>query len=240
MKRRGVIALLVAGWIVLFALSFVLTKSTTPTGDGFTRGLNRVSVFFSWQALALVVAIVTWLTGLRQFAGSARWRWLSRLPVMGELVLVAFGVAVFGYFAWFNKPDATEANVPPTKPVTSPAQTLVPVAEPAIVPRLEPFQGVIHRVFETSHFYTLDGKGPVWLEASDPAWEKLNEYYAERPGRGSGILVIASFDGYRREGVTIPTLGSYDSSVFVERVDAARSITQEELELVLNQRRNEK
>lgn len=239
MKRRGVVALSVGAWIVIFVLSFVLAKSTTPTGDGFTRGLNRVSVFFSWQAVALVVAFVAWLAGLRQFADSARWRWISRLPVLGQLALITFGVGMFVFFAWFNKPDAAGINLPTTQPVSSPAQTVAPVAEPVVVPRLESFQGVIHRVFETSHFYTLDGQGPVWLEASDSAWEKLHEYHVERPGRGSGILVIASFDGYRGENVTIPTLGSYDSSVFVERVDAARSITQEEFQLVVGRRNNE-
>lgn len=240
MNRRTVVALLFVGWVAVFVVSFVLTSGTTPTGDGFTRGLNRVGVLLSWQAVAMAVAVVVWLVGLRQFADSAGWRWLSRLPFILQLMLIFGVVSVFGYFAWFNKPDATQVVLPTTKPVTSPAQTVAPVETPEAARQLESFQGVIHRVFETSLFYTLDGRGPAWLEASDAAWEKLNESFIERPGRGSGILVIASFDGYRGNAVEIETLGSYDSSVFVERVEAARSITQEEFELVLSQGRNEK
>ncbi len=45
-------------WGALFAWSFAAYLGMEPEGDGFTRGLNRVSHFFGWQIAAMMMALV--------------------------------------------------------------------------------------------------------------------------------------------------------------------------------------
>ena len=56
-----------AVWLVLFLASFVVLQVTPPTGDGFTRGLNRIASFMTWQGaafgLAMVGALLTYRFG---------------------------------------------------------------------------------------------------------------------------------------------------------------------------------
>lgn len=82
--------LLLAGiWAALYAASFLLAAHTAPTGDGFTRGMNRLTVFVQYQVGAGLVAVVIWAMGqhLRR-----RWqRWLARVPgclALGQVLLV--------------------------------------------------------------------------------------------------------------------------------------------------------
>ena len=52
-------SLLVAGllllWAGLFGWSFVDFSTTEATGDGFTRGSNRLLAFLQWQFVAGIV-----------------------------------------------------------------------------------------------------------------------------------------------------------------------------------------
>lgn len=250
MKRERVVLWSVVGWVVAIVLSVVLAKTTTPTGDGFTRGWNRIGVFFGWQMVAAVLALVAWIAGLRQFKDSAGWRWLSRVPILLELVFVGFLFVLVGYLSWFNKPQPGRINQP-SKPVTAPAAPLAaPVDSPVPVTdsvssetsanfeqehAIEQFQGVLRTGFETSHFYMLDGSGPAWFDAIESASNELQKYLVEREGRGSGVMVVATFEGYREDGGGFGHLGAFNSRIVVTRIVSARAIGEDDFKLITSQ-----
>ena len=70
---RIVTLVLFAVWAVLVLYGVYAWQTTEATGSGFTRGFNRVSVFFQWQGIALTAAVIAWFTarGLPR-GGSAR------------------------------------------------------------------------------------------------------------------------------------------------------------------------
>jgi hypothetical protein len=59
MKPRVVLVAALIVWMVFFALSIIMAVSTEPTGDGFTRGMNRAMVFVKWQAAAFIVSLIS-------------------------------------------------------------------------------------------------------------------------------------------------------------------------------------
>lgn len=105
MHRAVAINTLAVTWAASFAASFVHAAMTAPTGDGFTRGLNRVGIWLGWQVVALVVAIVVagFAFGLRA-ALPRRLRWTAYAPlvVSGALLgaLVLFYSALIAYSMW--------------------------------------------------------------------------------------------------------------------------------------------
>lgn len=86
---RLAIPILAGLWLVLFVGSFVAAWLAEPTGDGFTRGLNRVEDFFGWQfwgfVAALVCAIVTKYDGQQL---GRRLRQVGYAPLVIDLVLI--------------------------------------------------------------------------------------------------------------------------------------------------------
>ena len=85
MTRLHGIILLFALWAALYAGSFLVATHTTPDGDGFTRGMNRITVFLQFQLGAGVSAAIAWWAGRLLPRG---WqRWLSRLPAMMTVAL---------------------------------------------------------------------------------------------------------------------------------------------------------
>ncbi|SEL10989.1 hypothetical protein SAMN05443999_103326 [Roseovarius azorensis] len=85
MTRLHWIILLFALWTALYAGSFLVTANMPPDGDGFTRGMNRVTLFLQFQLGAGVSAAIAWWTGRLLPRG---WqRWLSRLPAMMTVAL---------------------------------------------------------------------------------------------------------------------------------------------------------
>lgn len=85
-------------WLALFAASFAVFQLTPAEGDGFTRGLNRIAAFLTWQGAALVVAIACALV-TRGMAASTRERLrvVGYAPLTASLVVV---VAVVGIIAF--------------------------------------------------------------------------------------------------------------------------------------------
>lgn len=53
-------------WLALFVLSFVTYSTVEPTGDGFTRGMDRAGAVLAWQAGAMVAAVAAMVFTLRQ------------------------------------------------------------------------------------------------------------------------------------------------------------------------------
>lgn len=86
--------ILLALWAVAVGMS-VLPVLEPPTGDGFTRGLNRIAGFFRFQALALLIGLV--ILALR---GRAEGPWLRRLMLVPVLVALALLVGIAGVFLY--------------------------------------------------------------------------------------------------------------------------------------------
>ena len=92
------IVALAALWLALFVLGVVLARATEPTGDGFTRGLNRVGVLFQWKGLSflagLAAAVVTRSARERLGRGLRR---LGYAPLAIDFALLALLVLLYGF-----------------------------------------------------------------------------------------------------------------------------------------------
>ncbi len=93
MTRKTTLWLFLGLWILLYALSVVVPMNMAPTGDGFTRGADRVLTFLSLQFAASLMAFLILLVRPRRGPLSG----LSLLPVAlcGVLVLGLAGVIAF-------------------------------------------------------------------------------------------------------------------------------------------------
>lgn len=87
-------------WLGIYTWSFSPFILTEPTGDGFTRGMNRVTTFLGWQLLAGLVALGIWRGG-RIFERSSAGRWIARLPILLFSLLVLAIAAFFIYGIFF-------------------------------------------------------------------------------------------------------------------------------------------
>lgn len=187
--RKPNTALIFAGiWVLVFILSFILPRFLEPTGDGFTRGLNRLGAMFIWQTVALCIAVVTAVLAKTKLSERTLLRRLCYGPVLVHVLLVFFVIGVI-VFLNFKKPEPQPYVPPPaTAPValSSPAVDSVQANEPRII---QTYMGIYRSGFEMSHFYTMDGEGPWWLEAKDNDWETLQSYFVEGPGRSGGVTV---------------------------------------------------
>lgn len=92
MSARNWALLLLLIWLGVYGWSFLSFYLTAPTGDGFTRGLNRITSFFTWQIGAGVIAIGVWIMG-QAFEKGTLWRWATRLPALLALALFIATVA---------------------------------------------------------------------------------------------------------------------------------------------------
>jgi hypothetical protein len=78
-------------WAASWAMSFYAYATNAPTGDGFVRGLNRVTAFLGWQLAAAVPAFAAWILG-RDWPRGTGVRIVSRMPIQLALALaVALG-----------------------------------------------------------------------------------------------------------------------------------------------------
>lgn len=85
-------------WAGLYAWSFMALTLTEATGDGFTRGSNRIGQFLMFQMAAGLTAIFVWRKS-NDLSASAL-RWLARLPVALSLLLIT-GIAAFFIYGIF-------------------------------------------------------------------------------------------------------------------------------------------
>jgi hypothetical protein len=87
-----------AVWLMLFITSFVVLQLTSPTGDGFTRGLNRIVAFMTWQIAALVLATVGALLTYRfGGAGGKHGKLLGYAPLAFSVLLIGLFVAIIAF-----------------------------------------------------------------------------------------------------------------------------------------------
>lgn len=94
--QRFVMTILMAAWALSFAYAFFSFATTPPTGDGFVRGLNRVTAYLGWQGIAAMLAIAVFAVG-RQWPKASGVRRLSRVPLGLALLHVAGILALLGW-----------------------------------------------------------------------------------------------------------------------------------------------
>ncbi len=98
--RRLWLMILLALWLMTFAGSFAAWWLTPTTGDGFVRGMNRVTTFLGWQGIAGMLALGIWGMG-RGFPAASPARRLSRWP-LGLAGLLVAGLAGLVLWARFG------------------------------------------------------------------------------------------------------------------------------------------
>jgi hypothetical protein len=91
------VLVLAAVWAVLFAASFGAMWLIDPVGDGFTRGLNRVTAFLGWQTAALAVSLAAAAAVLRLPRPRER-----RILAAGLLPLAFSGLVALSFVALFG------------------------------------------------------------------------------------------------------------------------------------------
>ena len=134
-------------WASVYVISIIVLQTTEPTGDGFTRGLNRLTAFLGWQVFAAVIAVGVWIAGNSLPKGSQA-RLFSRVPaaLATVLILVITGVIIFAGYGGQGTQTPTQ-ELPVTKPVDAPAG--------------QSYRGYFRSGFEQSDFYPAgDMLGP--------------------------------------------------------------------------------
>ena len=116
MTQKTILVVMVALWAAAWGASFLFYVTTEPTGDSFTRGLNRVMAFLGWQFVAAFFAGLVWIVG-RQLPRTTLQRWLLRTPALLALLLVA---AILGLVAYASLGIQAPETAPP-RPVTAPS-----------------------------------------------------------------------------------------------------------------------
>ena len=227
---KSAIVILIA-WVVVFILAFVAPRFIAATGDGFTRGLNRVGAFLMWQLGAFCLSIFLVVIAWSKMQSSKGLKWAFSIPLMIHLLLVVFVIGVI-VVANFKKPPPSNYEPPAT--ATSTAAPAMSLEQSSNSKTVETFMGIYKSGFEMSHFYTMDGQGPWWLETTDEDHEKLQSYYVERPGRGGGITVAMTVSAYLNEiGPGFNHLAPIDKKIHVVSIDSVRQLSLEEFDQVL-------
>ena len=117
MDNRRLFLILSGLWAFAYMGSIVALQTTEPTGEGFTRGLNRLTAFLGWQIFAGVIAAGVWWAGNALPKGSQA-RLFSRVPaaLAVVLILVITGVIIFAGYGGPAAQNPTQ-DFPATKPV---------------------------------------------------------------------------------------------------------------------------
>jgi hypothetical protein len=98
MRSKQIIYGLGGVWLVLFVVSFAMLQSVEPSGSGFTRGLNRIATFLTWQSAAFAAAMVlAWLTRRAAERGVDKIALAGYLPLAVSVFLVGSFIAIVAY-----------------------------------------------------------------------------------------------------------------------------------------------
>jgi hypothetical protein len=96
--QTRVIRTVAALWAALFLASFLALLVTEPAGDGFTRGLNRLASFMTWQGVAFLPAIVCAFLAYRSAGGDApQSKLLGYGPLAASVILIALLIAIIAF-----------------------------------------------------------------------------------------------------------------------------------------------
>lgn len=183
MNPKRAVLLFFSLWLVCSILTYLHPIFIEPTGDGFTRGLNRLGAALGWQAAASLFALLAFLAGVGKLASKPLLKWISRIPAIGQLLLILFMVCLVLYLRLSKPAPVSEP------PATPPTQTAPNIVASQAEPLSDRYTGIFHSGFERSHFYSADGRGPWWVEADESVWQILEKYRVDGPGRSGGIWV---------------------------------------------------
>jgi hypothetical protein len=86
-----------AAWLVLFVTSFLVLQLTEPTGDGSTRGLNRIVSFMTWQGAAFALAIAGALFTYRFGSAGKHGKLVGYVPLACSVFLIGMLVAIIAF-----------------------------------------------------------------------------------------------------------------------------------------------
>lgn len=98
-------------WALLWIASLFVPPTVAPTGDGFTRGMNRIGLFFGLQLAAAFVALL--LLTLRPASGLLR-----RLALLPAGLALLLAIAITGLILWVRIADPASDPGPPPGPAT--------------------------------------------------------------------------------------------------------------------------
>ena len=90
--RRLILTILFAAWLMAFLYAFFSFATLAPTGDGFGRGLNRVTSYLGWQGIAGAIAFAV-------FGVSRAWPKGSGVRSLGSVPLVIAALHVLAIVA---------------------------------------------------------------------------------------------------------------------------------------------
>ena len=111
------LAILLLGWAIAVFGSFLAFFLTPAKDFGLTAGLNKVTVFMGWQAVATVLSFAS--LAMRWSSRDKITRRFAAIPALAlAVMLMAFAALLF----WANMKTApldTTTPLPP-KPVTAP------------------------------------------------------------------------------------------------------------------------
>lgn len=111
--------MLFALWAGLYVWSFASFFLTAPTGNGFVRGLNKVTAFYGWQIAAGVASLlVLWA---KRFVGApvARRVFWAPISLAGLLLIATLGIIAIANYG--TPSPVTAGGTSPPRPVTAPA-----------------------------------------------------------------------------------------------------------------------
>ena len=225
MKSERAVILFSSLWLICSVLTYVHPIFIEPTGDGFTRGLNRLGAALGWQAAASLFALLAFVTGVGKLSSNLLLKWVSRIPGIIQLLLILFIAGLIVYLRVSKPAPASEA------PATPPTQTAPnPVSQQA-EGYSDRYTGIFHSGFEQSHFYSTDGRGPWWVEADEGVWEILEPYRVNGPGRSGGIWVGLDVEASTDDQVeNISHLGAFEGRMTILTIGSIRQLEPEAFE----------
>lgn len=106
MASRYVVFAAAGVWLGLFAFSFVVFDTMPPSGDGFSRGMDRAGALLAWQAGAMVAAVAALVFALRQKAPREMGVSIAGLAPM--IVMALELIAVVALVIWMATRDPSE------------------------------------------------------------------------------------------------------------------------------------
>jgi hypothetical protein len=110
MARRYAIGLGVI-WLLIVIISVVNPIMTPAEGDGFTRGLNRIMLFFMFQFVAIFIAIAGLYAALKVERPRAM---LVRIAGFGPAIVSGLLIVILiGVITWTNLSKPSPESPPP-------------------------------------------------------------------------------------------------------------------------------
>lgn len=95
-SQRLLLTALFAAWVFAVGYAFFSFATTNPSGDGFTRGMNRVTAYLGWQGAAGMISFALFAVGRGWPKGSA----VRRMSVFPLAIAFLHVAAILGVVLW--------------------------------------------------------------------------------------------------------------------------------------------